>query len=66
MILLILLQSNASPKTITLEEIENETEKDIELVTLREAIKNNSYRQLNMDKYEKFGTELTIDDGIIL
>ena len=38
----------------------------MELVTLREAIKNYSYRQLNMDKYEIFGTELTINDGIIL
>ena len=38
----------------------------MEFVTLREAIKNNSYRQLNMGKYEKFGTELTINDGIIL
>ena len=61
-----LITLNALPKTITLEEIKNETEKDMELVTLREAIKNNSYRQLNMDKYEKFGTELTINDGIIL
>ena len=57
---------NALPTTITLEEIKNETEKDMELVTLREAVKNNSYRQLNMDKYEKLGTELTIIDGIIL
>ena len=57
---------NALPKTITLEEIKNETEKDMELVTLREGIKNNNYRQLNMDKHEKFGTELTINDGIIL
>ena len=38
----------------------------MELVTLREAIKNNSYRQLIMDKYKIFGTELTINDGIIL
>ena len=34
---------NAVLKTITLEEIKNETEKDMELVRL----KNNSYRQLN-------------------
>ena len=38
----------------------------MELLTLREAIKNNSYRQLHMDKYKKFGTKLTINDGIIL
>ena len=38
----------------------------MELVTLREAIKSNSYRQLNMDKYETFGTELIINDGRIL
>ena len=57
---------NTLPKTITLEEIINETEKDMELVTLRGGIKNNNCRQLNMDKYEKFGAELTINDGIIL
>ena len=51
---------NALLKTITLEEIKNETEKDMDLVTLREGIKNNSYQKLNMDKYEIFGTELTI------
>ena len=38
----------------------------MELVTLRKAIKNNSYRQLNMDKYKKIGTKLTINDGVIL
>ena len=53
-------------KTITLEEIKNKTEKDMDLVTLREGIKNNSYQKLNMDKYEIFGTELTINDGILL
>ena len=57
---------NAVLKTITLEEIKNETEKDMDLVTLREGIKNNSYQKLNMDKYEIFGTELTINDGILL
>ena len=38
----------------------------MELLTLREAIKNNNYRQLHVDKYKKFGTKLTINDGIIL
>ena len=38
----------------------------MELVTLREATENNGYRQLNMDKYKKFGTDLAINDGIIL
>ena len=38
----------------------------MELLALRKAIKNNSYRKLHMDKYKKFGTKLTINGGIIL
>ena len=38
------ITANVLPKTITFEEIKNETEKDMELVTLREVIKNNSCR----------------------
>ena len=65
-ILLNLLQSTHYQKPLLLKKSKKRLEKDMELLTLREATKNNSYRQLHMDKYKKFGTKLTINDGIIL
>lgn len=56
-ILLILSKSTHYRKQLLLKKSKTKLKKNMELVTLREAIKNYSYRQLNLDKYESFGTE---------